>query len=67
MSNLHDDISGQIDKRKINKLVDDEIISPEELASAEIWIECPNCGYEAVLDESQDIDNYTCEDCGERI
>lgn len=62
-----DDINAQIDKRKVSKLVDNNVISAEELARAEIWIECPNCGYEAVIDDSQDIDKYTCEDCGERI
>lgn len=62
-----DDISAEIDKRKVTKLVDNNVISAEDLANAEIWIERPNCGYEAVIDESQDIDNYTCEDCGERI
>ena len=61
MSNLHDDISGQIDKRKINKLVDDGFISAEELASARIVYTCPNCNHE------QDAYNDTCEACGEDI
>lgn len=62
-----DDVNAQIDKRKISKLVDTGVISAEELANAEIWIECPNCGYEAQLDETQDIDKYICGDCGEMI
>lgn len=41
-----DKISNEIDRRKLQKLVDDEMISAEELANAPIYIICPNCGAE---------------------
>ena len=62
-----DEINTQIDKRKISKLVEDNVISPEELATAEIWIECPSCRHEEIIDETQHIDEYICNNCGEHI
>lgn len=34
---LHDQISAEKDRRKIKKLIDDGVISPEELANAPIY------------------------------
>jgi hypothetical protein len=36
MSNLHDEISIQLDKRKLQKLVDEGVITWDEITSAEI-------------------------------
>lgn len=52
-----DDINAQIDKRKVNGLVDNGIISAEEVANAPIVILCPMCLLE------QDAVNDVC-DCG---
>jgi predicted amidophosphoribosyltransferase len=56
-----DEIYGEIDKRKVSKLVDNGVISAEELASAPIVLECPKCK------QHQDPYNEACENCGEDI
>lgn len=56
-----DAINGEIDKRKIAKLVDDNVISQEELAHPIIVLECPKCKHH------QNPDNNACEKCGKDI
>lgn len=58
---LGDNVSIEIDKRKLNSLVDDGIVSAEELANAPIVLECPKCKHH------QDPYNDICEKCGEDI
>ena len=41
---LHDLVGGEVDKRKLNKLVDDGVISAEELANAPIHDTSECCG-----------------------
>jgi hypothetical protein len=56
---MSDQINAEIDRRKIQKLVDNSIITESDLQNAEIVFTC-SCGYE------QSIDNNTCESCGKR-
>lgn len=41
---MRDDLNTELDKRKLQKLVDDGMITAEELANAPIYVECPHCG-----------------------
>jgi hypothetical protein len=57
MDNFKDEVNGQIDKRKVEKLVENGEFTLEELANAPILFQC-ECGCE------QDLDNEFCEECG---
>lgn len=57
---MSDQINAEIDRRKIQKLLDDSIITEYDLQNAEIIFVC-SCGKE------QSIDNDTCESCGKPI
>lgn len=61
MINEIDEINGELDRRKVNRLVEDGVISAEELANAPIVLECPKCKYH------QNPENDICEKCGEDI
>lgn len=52
------EINSEIDRRKLQKLVDAGKISAEELAEAPIYTECPKCKY---LSQSE----IRCPKCGE--
>ena len=54
-----DELNIQSDKRKIEKLVDDEVVTAEDIANAPIYIECPKCKH-------NNLDLDRCENCGEK-
>ena len=58
MNSFGDEIAAQLDKRKIEKLVDDGAITPEDIANAPIYVECPKCLFEA------DAELDVCPECG---
>ena len=58
--NFIDEVSTQIDKRKLGALVDAAKITAEQLVNAPIVFMC-ECGCE------QDIDNEVCDECGKKI
>lgn len=43
IDDLHDKISGELDKRKMKRLVDDGLISLDDIANAPIYILTANC------------------------
>lgn len=58
---FRDEVNAQLDRRKLTKLIDTDVISAEELANAPIVLECPKCKHH------QDPDNDNCEKCNEDI
>jgi hypothetical protein len=58
MLNDMDYINGEIDRRKVAKLVDDGILSEDELRNAPVVLECPVCKHQ----QSPFADE--CESCG---
>ena len=55
-----DDISREIDRRKLEKLVENETVDLDDISTAPIVLLC-KCGQE------QDIDNDICIKCGRDI
>lgn len=55
-----DKVKIEIDRRKLEKLVDDDVITDEDIANARIVFMC-NCGQE------QDVENEICIKCGRDI
>lgn len=57
---MRDEIYAEIDRRKVERLVDHGVISREEIENAPIVFQC-ECGQE------QDVDNDRCIKCGKDI
>ncbi len=55
---LGDNLNVEIDGRKLKKLVDDNVVTAEDIANAPIYIECPHCKH------SQLLAGDDCEKCG---
>lgn len=61
MSELRDELNIQSDRRKIQKLIDDGIVSAEDVYGAQVYMVCPECKLR------QNPDNDKCEKCGTDI
>ncbi len=60
MDNLSDQISTEIDRRKIKKLIDDGVITEEELAHAPVYELTQNCKCE----DGEPNEQNKCTKCG---
>lgn len=57
---MRDELNTELDKRKLQKLLDNGMITAEELANAPIYVECPHCG------DSLETEEPHCISCGRR-
>lgn len=55
-----DKVKAEIDRRKLQKLVDNGVVSAEDIANAPIYVECPYCGDLLEAEEAH------CIRCGKR-
>lgn len=58
LDDIHDKLLAESDKRKVKKLVDDGIISPNDIANAKIYVLTANCNCESEPDA-----NNRCKNC----